>query len=109
MSKHNSDLIMCRKQPGTSIGKLCAKDEGKCPICDSYVRPYKKVHICDDCNFGSNKNKCIICGGEGVCDAYYCRNCVLQEKDRDGCPKIINLGTSRTDYLYEKQKKVGNK
>jgi hypothetical protein len=25
--------------------------------------------------------KCVICGGLGVSDAYYCKECVLQEKD----------------------------
>ena len=109
MSKHNFDLILCRKQTGTGIGKLCSKDEGKCPICDSYVRPYKLVRICDECNFGNNHNKCIICGNEGIADAYYCRNCVLQEKDRDGCPKVINIGTSRTDMFYERQKQSNQK
>ena len=27
-----------------------------------------------------------------------------QEKDRDGCPKIVNLGTSKTDLFYERKK-----
>jgi hypothetical protein len=26
------------------------------------------------------------------------------EKDRDGCPNIINLGTARIDYHYERKK-----
>ncbi|CAH0476634.1 unnamed protein product [Peronospora belbahrii] len=30
---------MCRKQPGLAIGCLCERDDGKCVICDSYVRP----------------------------------------------------------------------
>ncbi len=25
MAKHHPDLIMCRKQPGISIGRLCEK------------------------------------------------------------------------------------
>jgi hypothetical protein len=29
---------MCRKQPGIAIGRLCEKCDGKCVICDSYVR-----------------------------------------------------------------------
>ncbi len=58
----------------------------------------------------------MICGGPGVSDAYYCKvvvvvvvvvvveevimvltmmqECVSLEKDRDGCPKIVNLGRS---------------
>jgi hypothetical protein len=29
---------------------------------------------------------------------------VQQEKDRDGCPKIVNLGATRTDLFYERKK-----
>jgi PHD finger-like domain-containing protein 5A len=118
MSKHNPDLVMCRRQAGISIGRLCERDDGRCPICDSYVRPTTIVHICDECAFGNYAGtsdhsrhrliafagKCIICGGQGISDAYYCANCTRLEKDRDGCPKIINLGSSRTDLFYEKRK-----
>lgn len=119
MSKHNPDLVMCRRQTGISIGRLCERDDGRCPICDSYVRPTTLVHICDECAFGNSagtthssvieyglmfSGKCIICGGQGISDAYYCANCTRLEKDRDGCPKIINLGSSRTDLFYEKRK-----
>ena len=53
MAKHHPDLIMCRKQPGISVGRLCEKCDGKCVICDSYVRPHSLVKICDECNYGS--------------------------------------------------------
>ncbi|KAA8543721.1 hypothetical protein F0562_022102 [Nyssa sinensis] len=33
MAKHHPDLIMCRKQPGIAIGRLCEKCDGKCVIC----------------------------------------------------------------------------
>ncbi|CAB5204071.1 unnamed protein product [Rhizophagus irregularis] len=75
---------MCRKQPGIAIGRLCEKCDGKCVICDSYVRPDTLVRICDECNYGSYQGRCVICGAPGVSDAYYCKECVLQEKDRDG-------------------------
>lgn len=88
---------MCRKQPGIAIGRLCDKCDGKCPVCDSYVRPTTLVRICDECSFGNYQNKCVVCGGEGISDAFYCFECTRLEKDRDGCPKIINLGSSRTD------------
>jgi len=104
MAKHHPDLIMCRKQWGVSIGRLCDKCEGKCVICDSYVRPTVLVRICDECNYGTNHNRCLVCNGPGTSDAYYCRECVQQEKDRDGCPKIINLGSVRMDQFYEKKK-----
>jgi len=41
---------------------------------------------------------------EGISDAYYCAECTRLEKDRDGCPKIVNLGASRTDLFYERRK-----
>ena len=28
----------------------------------------------------------------------------MQEKDRDGCPKIVNVGSAKTDRFYEKKK-----
>ena len=59
-----SDLVMCRKQPGIAIGRLCDKCDGKCPVCDSYVRPTTLVRICDECSFGNYQNKCVVCGGE---------------------------------------------
>ncbi|RMD40721.1 hypothetical protein DV735_g4412, partial [Chaetothyriales sp. CBS 134920] len=99
MSRHHPDLVMCRKAPGISIGRLCDKCDGKCPVCDSYVRPTTLARVCDECSFGNYQNKCIVCGGEGISDAFYCFECTRLEKDRDGCPKIINLGSSRTDLF----------
>ncbi|XP_030066229.1 PHD finger-like domain-containing protein 5A isoform X1 [Microcaecilia unicolor] len=87
-----------------TIGRLCEKCDGKCVICDSYVRPCTLVRICDECNYGSYQGRCVICGGPGVSDAYYCKECTIQEKDRDGCPKIVNLGSSKTDLFYERKK-----
>ena len=91
---------MCRKQAGIAIGRLCDKCDGKCPVCDSYVRPTTLARICDECSFGNYQNKCVVCGGEGISDAFYCFECTRLEKDRDGCPKIINLGSSRTDVSF---------
>ena len=81
MAKHHPDLVFCRKQPGIALGRLCERCDGKCIICDSYVRPHVLVHVCDECNYGSFEGKCIICGAVGISDAYYCRECTLQEKD----------------------------
>ena len=64
-----------------AIGRLCEKHDGLCPICDSYVRPATLVRVCDECNYGSYEGRCLICGGPGVSDAYYCKECTLQEKD----------------------------
>ena len=30
--------------------------------------------------------------------------CVQLGKDRDGCPKIVNLGSTKTDLFYERKK-----
>lgn len=73
MSRHHPDLVMCRKQSGIAIGRLCDKCDGKCPVCDSYVRPTTLVRICDECSFGNYQNKCVVCGGEGISDAFYCK------------------------------------
>uniref|UniRef100_A0A8D0MMT5 PHD finger protein 5A n=2 Tax=Sus scrofa TaxID=9823 RepID=A0A8D0MMT5_PIG len=86
------------------IQPLFLTGDGKCVICDSYVRPCTLVRICDECNYGSYQGRCVICGGPGVSDAYYCKECTIQEKDRDGCPKIVNLGSSKTDLFYERKK-----
>tara|TARA_B110000977_G_scaffold74126_1_gene100258 strand:+ start:2591 stop:2728 length:138 start_codon:yes stop_codon:yes gene_type:complete len=39
-----------------------------------------------------------------VADAYYCKECTQSEKDRDGCPKITNMGSAKTDLFYERKK-----
>ena len=109
-ARHHSDLIFCRKLPGISVGKLCSKCDGRCPICDSYVRPTTQVRICDECNFANtNQDKCIICSsscGSLAVDAYYCKECTILEKDREGCPKIINIGSARMDYHYERKRQL---
>ncbi|KAM2625394.1 hypothetical protein TB1_032265 [Malus domestica] len=50
------------------------------------------------------KGRCVICGGVGISDAYYCKEYTQQEKDRDGRPKIVNLGSAKTDLFYERKK-----
>lgn len=53
MSRHHPDLIMCRKQPGIVVGKLCQRCEGKCVVCDSLVSQTTEARICDECNYGT--------------------------------------------------------
>lgn len=107
MSRHQFDLIMCLKQPGVQTGLLCEKCDGKCPICDSYVRPKRKVRVCENCSFGKQAKNCIICNlNVGVNDAFYCWECCRLGKDKDGCPRILNLGSNRLDRHLEKKKKV---
>lgn len=55
--------------------------DGKCVVCDSYVKPHTLVRVCDECNYGSYEGRCVICGGVGISDAHYCKECTVQEKD----------------------------
>jgi len=141
--------------PSPAIGRLCERCDGKCVVCDSFVRPATLVRICDECNYGTNAGRCCVCGGAGVADAYYCQECTLLEKDvswcdrgeragsgageqqpppppslqrlntlltqpcilsilltkrhaqRDGCPRIVNLGQARVDLFFDKKKLGG--
>lgn len=70
-----------------------------------------ELTLCLSC-VGTYGGRCIICGSagafiskslkegwadigdKGISDAYYCAECTRLEKDRDGCPKIVNLGAS---------------
>ncbi|ODV63265.1 U2 snRNP complex subunit RDS3 [Ascoidea rubescens DSM 1968] len=106
MSRHQFDLLVCHKLPGTHVGKLCEKCDGKCPACDSYVHSYEQVRVCDECAFGENETKCIICYNPGVSEAYYCYECVMREKNREGCPRVISIGSSRSNLFYEKRKQA---
>ncbi|GJJ10960.1 hypothetical protein Clacol_005189 [Clathrus columnatus] len=56
-------LLISRSLFIKAIARLCEKCDGKCPVCDSYVKPDR---ICDECNFGSSGGKCTICGGQGI-------------------------------------------
>ena len=67
--------------PSPTTHPLLSTGDGKCVICDSYVRPATLVRVCDECNYGSLAGKCVVCGGVGVADAYYCKECTLTEKD----------------------------
>lgn len=83
-----------------AIGRLCEKCDGKCPICDSYVRPATLVRVCDECNYGSYEGRCVICGGIGVSDAYYCKECTLLEKDVSACRSANMLPAYPCTYHY---------
>lgn len=71
----------------SQLNNLLFAGDGKCVICDSYVRPCTLVRICDECNYGSYQGRCVICGGPGVSDAYYCKECTIMEKD----VRIMNI------------------
>ena len=85
---------------------VCDGCEGKCPICDSVATEGERVRICGECSFGSLKEKCIVCGSIAKNPVYYCQNCILLGKNRDGCPRIINSGFNRSDVYFEKKKVI---
>lgn len=77
-------------------------------MCDSFVKPQAKVYLCDGCSSGHLAHRCILCSahfGEGPdlgSPAFYCHECVVQEKHREGCPRIVNVGSSKTDVKLRK-------
>jgi PHD finger-like domain-containing protein 5A len=125
-AKHHADLIMCRRQPGTHFGYLCHVCEGRCVLCDSYIRPAAPVRLCSSCYFTSfnaasrpsvssttpshtshnvNNPRCVICNApDATSQAFYCKECVVMERDRDGCPKVVNMSSAKLDAWYERQK-----
>lgn len=60
-------------------------------VCDSYVRPATLVRICDECNYGSYAGRCVICGGVGISDAFYCKECTVQEKDVSHFVQLLGM------------------
>ncbi|CCW60151.1 unnamed protein product [Phytomonas sp. EM1] len=97
MLRHSKeDLQMCRKPVGTALGYVCALHEGRCVICDfQYEEPLetmREVHLCEDCSLvREGEERCIMCGSNNTTEvAYYCQYCVALEKDRDGCPRVLN-------------------
>lgn len=96
MLRHAKDMQMCRKPLGICEGYVCHQHEGRCIICDlqfDEITPTMRVALlCDDCGFSSQgEERCIMCGSNRVAElAYYCQYCVALEKDRDGCPKVMN-------------------
>ena len=83
---------MCRRICGTHEGKVCDAHERRCVICDCMCDMTETVFICDDCSFvGKDDARCIVCNKTPAVEkAFYCRACVLLEKDRDGCPRVLN-------------------
>ncbi|CAL9727599.1 pre-mRNA-splicing factor Rds3p [Monosporozyma unispora] len=118
MSRHQFDLVMCLRPQGSHLGCLCDKCDGRCPICDSHninmnnnttntkaFQPaLKTVRICDNCSFGNANHSCIICNNPNATNkAYYCLECIKLEKNKDGCPKILNIGSNKIDRHFDTQ------
>lgn len=104
MARHQQDLVLCRQQPGVAPGYLCNACDGRCPICDSHANQELLVHVCDECAFRQHaerkEGRCVICSNRASNPAYYCHQCVLLERDRDGCPKVKNLSIQKRDYHH---------
>lgn len=93
-----SDVIRCGRRTGISRGRLCFKCDGKCVACESYVNAAVEARVCEECAAGVLGERCVLCGGrprvgEELVTASYCKQCVLLERDRDGCPRIANVHT----------------
>ncbi|CBH15815.1 PHF5-like protein, putative [Trypanosoma equiperdum] len=97
MLRHSKqEQQMCRKLPGVDIGYVCQQHEGRCVICDlqfdEVLPTMREVRICSDCGFGrEGDERCVMCNASKPTEvAYYCQYCVALEKDRDGCPRVLN-------------------
>ncbi|KAM0907243.1 hypothetical protein ACQ4PT_016247 [Festuca glaucescens] len=104
MARHQADLVRCARLPGVTAGRVCSAHDGRCVACDSMVRPAALARVCDGCGQRGGGERCVVCRAGGVADAGYCKGCVQMEKDRDGCPAVVNIGAARTDALYERNK-----
>eukprot|EP00461_Guttulinopsis_vulgaris_P004146 UN04147 len=103
MARHYPQAIMCRNLAGKTAGRVCANCDGRCILCDSHGNLNTKALICDECTYGAAFGKCLICQSTATTDARYCDDCVELELDRDGCPKIVNIGTQRAHKHFDKR------
>ena len=60
------------------------------------------MRICGEWNYRSYQDHCVICGGHGCSEKYYSRECTIIEKARDDSPKVVHLGSAKTDLFYER-------
>ncbi|GKT13459.1 PHF5-like protein [Aduncisulcus paluster] len=105
-ARYHPDLVFCRRQVGDTIGLLCDKCDGRCPLCDSHFFLEEEVKICDYCASNSQtKGKCLICGAKGIHKALYCHECVVMGKHMDGCVVIVDLKEVRKEM--KKKKEIG--
>ena len=63
----------------------------RCPLVALRIVCSANIHFSLTFSYFATDNR----SGKGVSDAYYCKECTMLEKDRDGCPKIINLGQAK--------------
>jgi PHD finger-like domain-containing protein 5A len=89
-----TDQEMCRRLSGTTFGRVCNTHERRCVICDGMCEgTAEPVLICDICSIptAGGEMRCVVCAKMPAVEvATYCGTCVLLEKDRDGCPRVLN-------------------
>lgn len=98
--KHSlkSAQYRCRKLCGVQEAFVCDTHDKRCVICDvftdeQYANSSSIAKVCDECAFqkdAKQTQRCVLCdhlNAQHV--ARYCRYCMMLEKDRDGCPKVL--------------------
>jgi PHD finger-like domain-containing protein 5A len=90
------DTHLCRKGAGIHTGLVCDDCDGRCVLCDAYTNLVDPAKLCDDCALGPSASKCLVCGNaRAPNEAMYCRQCVMLERDRDGCPRHFAAAARR--------------
>ncbi|VDK36926.1 unnamed protein product [Taenia asiatica] len=87
MAKHHPDLIFCRKQPGVlrDLRLLCSTMYTCSHLKMCHLRRYWRIRCLLLSRMYNNGERC-------------------KSSIRDGCPKIVNLGSAKTDLFYERKK-----
>lgn len=106
MSYNKNIESLCRSRTGPNKARLCQICSDRCARCLNNINEFYEspAYICGECAFGDSKDRCIICSSYGVMQAFYCRECVLMGKDRDGCPKRSNTHISHSDVYFERKR-----
>ncbi|VDL99697.1 unnamed protein product [Schistocephalus solidus] len=106
MAKHHPDLIFCRKQPG--VCKLLVMENALyvIPMCAQYVMNVITVHIKAAVSFVVVLGSPMLITADSALSwkKMYVHPIYLTRIQRDGCPKIVNLGSAKTDLFYERKK-----
>ena len=99
-TKHTS--VRCGRLQGRQAGQVCERCSDQCVGCEADRHLREEARVCDACAAQLLTSLplrrgvaavCIQCGGKGaVQTAYFCRECVLLMRDRDGCPRVLTVG-----------------
>jgi hypothetical protein len=50
-------------------------------------------------SYGSFQGRCVICGGHGISDAYYCKECTILEKDVSDCCCNVSFFKKKLNFF----------